>query len=118
MSSDPAEKPGSRKAMRDSMFLAVEIEQPDTGERFSARARNVSDGGLMADEHDGLGVGDRVVVSLRGVGRVEGKVAWVRDGGIGIAFDERIDPRQTRKPVNGAKPTAAPRGPLFPRASG
>ena len=106
-----------RKAARDSMFLAVEIEQLASGDRFTARARNVSKGGLMADEHDGLHTGDRVAVTMRGIDRVEGHVAWVRDGGVGIAFDEPIDPRRTRKPVAAPKPAKASAAALFPRSS-
>ena len=41
-------------------------------------------------------VGAPLVVEIKGVGPVEGKVAWVAAGRMGIAFDFEIDPRLAR----------------------
>jgi hypothetical protein len=115
--SDPVNKQASvrsrRNASRDSLFLSATIRK--VGESADGlkpvRVRNLSAIGLMADHNDRSAPGDKVIVSLRGIGSVDGTVAWVRSGRIGIAFDEQIDPKLARKPV---KPTPAPPRPLRP----
>lgn len=43
--------------------------------------------------------GDSILVELRGVGTVRGRVAWRAHGRIGVAFDDPIDPLLARRPV-------------------
>ena len=92
----------ARKARRDSLFLLTVMTSPDGMELGSARVRNLSATGMMADIERPLAKGDRVSTELRGVGRVSGTVAWARDDRVGIAFDEPIDPQLARKPVGSA----------------
>jgi hypothetical protein len=92
---------GRRSASRDSLFLSATIRavgESDVG-MLSVRVRNLSAVGMMAD-HNGINLpGERVVVALRGIGEVQGKVAWVRNNRIGVEFDVEVDPKLARKPV-------------------
>lgn len=102
------ENTGRRVSARDSMFLGATIRRrTETEEELvPVRVRNLSAVGLMADYEREAEAGEPVVVTLRGIGKVPGMVAWVRKGRIGIAFDEDVDPLLARKPVSGqAGPT-------------
>lgn len=97
-------KAGRRSAERDSLFLLATIARPGQpeSELKPLRVRNLSAIGLMADFLDVAEEGDKVIVTVRGVGAVAGKVAWVKRGRIGVTFDAEIDPKMARRPV--AKP--------------
>ena len=111
-----AEIRARRADARDSLFLSATIRRAgETAEGIApVRVRNLSSVGMMAD-HNGLCVpGEQVIVTLRGIGSVSGKVAWVRTGRIGVAFDSQIDPKRARKPIKVApKPVPRPIRPLF-----
>ncbi len=98
------EPKGKRTASRDSLLLLATIERTEAhADVVPIRVRNLSAVGLMADYQDVAQPGEPVVVNLRGPGKVAGRVAWVRRGQIGIAFDERVDPRSVRR-----RPSATP----------
>ena len=97
--SETSQDAAPRRAARDSFFLQANVSAPGSGRSFPVRVRNLSAGGMMADCDRPLTVGDRLEVELRGVERVDGTVAWVRAGRIGVSFDTSIDPQQARKPV-------------------
>ena len=100
MADDP-DQAGARKraAKRDSLFLLADIRR-ESGEALGrARIRNLSETGLMADCERVLGDDDRLVVDLRGIGEVAGRVAWVRGDRIGMVFDQHIVPQDARRPV-------------------
>ena len=40
-----------------------------------------------------------MLIELRGIGEIGGRIAWATDGRIGVAFDQQIDPMRARKPV-------------------
>jgi hypothetical protein len=104
-----------RTASRDSLFLSATIRRNADVEQelLPVRVRNLSAVGLMADYDDVAEIGEPVVVTVRGIGSVMGKVAWVKRGRIGIAFDVEVDPKLARKPVKPAqRPTMKP--PLRP----
>lgn len=84
---------------RDSLLLVADIV-PE-GEASAARftVRNLSPGGMMAQGGHDLPMGARVSVTLRNIGAVQGKVAWVENDRFGIAFDHEIDPQAVRAPV-------------------
>jgi hypothetical protein len=88
-----------RGAKRDSLFLLAELRREEGTPLGKARIRNLSETGLMADCEYGLADGDRLVIILRGIGEVAGRVTWVLGQRIGMEFDVRIDPRDARKPV-------------------
>jgi hypothetical protein len=95
------ENKGRRVSARDSLFLAATIRRrTDVEEELvPVRIRNLSAVGLMADYDREAEAGEPVVVTLRGVGKVPGMVAWVENGRIGVAFDEDVDPMMARRPV-------------------
>lgn len=94
---DPAE-PGQRDGRRDSLFLAARLRTAD-GRTADIRVRNLSEGGLMAEGAPPLPIGAAVVVELRAIGAVAGRVAWYAEERAGVAFDAPIDPKRARKPV-------------------
>jgi hypothetical protein len=97
------ENAGRRSKGRDSLFLMATIRKADepASDGIPARVRNLSEIGLMADYLDVAKPDEAVTVEVRGIGRVNGKVAWVRGGRIGINFDVEVDPMMARKPVSG-----------------
>ena len=100
---------GQRTRKRDSLFLAARLSvggKPAT----DIRVRNLSEGGLMIDNAPPMAIGTELVVELRNIGAVPGKVAWYVEGRAGIAFDLAIDPIKARKPVSaGTPPAGTPR---------
>lgn len=90
-----------RTFSRDSLFLSATICRKGESAATLApvRVRNLSAVGLMADYSDAAQPGDPVVVSVRGIGSISGKVAWIKRGRIGITFDTEVDPMKARKPV-------------------
>jgi hypothetical protein len=105
---------GRRAASRDSLFLSATIRRESDAQEdlVPVRVRNLSAVGLMADYSDIADPGDPVVVTVRGIGAVKGKVAWIKRGRIGIEFDVEVDPKLARKPVKPAQ--RQPRPPLRP----
>lgn len=93
---------GKRQDKRDSLFLSAAVaiggEQP-----FTTRVRNLSVGGMMIDVATDLEPGTPVIVDLRGIGEVRGRIAWSSPGRAGVAFDREVDPRLARATSNGPK---------------
>lgn len=81
---------------------------------MQVRVRNLSSGGLMAEYAKPVAIGDRVMVKLRGVGDVEGRIAWTAEGRVGVAFDAEIDPKLARKPVGGGAKSPVFTKPILP----
>lgn len=88
-----------RAAKRDSLFLLATLFDEEGLSRGRARVRNLSESGLMADCELRFSAGERLVVTLRGIGEVGGRVAWARGNQIGMMFDHSVDPQAARKPV-------------------
>lgn len=99
-----------RGAKRDNLFLKGSVACQRTGHAFDVIVRNLSAGGLLADSEQLPLVGDTLIITLRTVGNVPGRVVWVREGRFGMAFDVIIDPAAVRKPVR----AKAPRQPAAP----
>jgi hypothetical protein len=101
-----------RAAVRDSLLLTAQLTIPGLAAPVTARVRNLSPGGMMAEYAGDLTIGDAIAVELRGVGAVTAKVAWVTEGRAGIAFDREVDPKRARKPVKAAAPAPKKLRPL------
>jgi len=97
------------RGARDSMFLQSNLRR-ETGEYLSVRVRNISAGGVLVETPRPFARGERVSIELRGIGYVEGVIAWSAAGRFGIAFDRDIDPKLARKPLPSG-PRAVPMGP-------
>ncbi|HWH17244.1 MAG TPA: PilZ domain-containing protein [Allosphingosinicella sp.] len=61
------------------------------GRRELCLIRNISAGGLRAHVYSPVKEGQKVSVELKTNQQTSGTINWVRDGNVGIAFDERID---------------------------
>lgn len=97
-----------RASERRNFFLSAALSF-DGHKAVTARVRNLSGGGMMAelsaDPEPEVVSGERLTVELRNIGRVKGEVAWVRGRRCGIRFDYEIDPELARKPVGGGEGT-------------
>lgn len=51
---------------------------------------NLSAHGFMVDDAQGLGRGDRVIIRLPVIGRIEAYVIWIRDERAGFQFERII----------------------------
>lgn len=83
------------------MLRVAKLEGP-SGEQL-IRVRNVSAGGLMAEIGQTVSVGDIVSVELSSQ-KIPGSVVWIRDGTVGVKFDQDIDLGEMlagRKPRHG-----------------
>lgn len=108
-----------RHESRDSLFLIANIRLGFRGEPMQVRVRNLSAGGLMAEYPGLIDLGDPIEVEVRGIGWVKGRIAWIAEGRLGVAFDSPIDPMLARKPVGGgAKTTQFFQKPITPAPRG
>lgn len=88
-----------RNDTRDSLLLVARFRVEGSTETMQVRIRNLSSGGLMADIPEPIDIGTMVEIEVRGVGWVNGRIAWLAAGRAGVAFDHPIDPQAARKPV-------------------
>ncbi len=88
-----------RDSDRDSLFLTANLRFQTGGDEGAVRIRNLSAGGLMAEAAVQAPRGSRVEVELKNIGWIGGKVAWVAERKLGIAFDHPIDPKTVRLPI-------------------
>jgi len=80
------------------------------GAAASARIRNISRGGMMAECRLRGQPGQRVAVLMRGLGEIAGAVTWAVEDRIGVMFDQPIDPEAVlRRPVTADDRMQAPR---------
>jgi hypothetical protein len=95
----PADLPAAGHPERDTLLLVADIVAEGETSTFRFMVRNLSAGGLMAQGDHALELGRKVSVTMRNVGTVQGKVAWVENGRYGIAFDHEIDQQAVRAPT-------------------
>ncbi len=78
-----------RRSRRTDLKAAARIEA-GPGRAFAVTVHNVSAHGVMVEIDARFVPGRPVTVEMSGLGRVTGRVAWVRDGHAGIAFAEPL----------------------------
>lgn len=78
-----------RRAARHPVDFPVIAEHHDRGD-VRMRISNLSAHGFMIDNSDGLERGDRVIVRLPVVGRIEAYVIWTREERAGFQFERII----------------------------
>jgi PilZ domain len=88
-----------RQIARDSLFVMADLRIDGVEGEHRIRVRNLSAGGLMAEGALNVQRGQVIWINVRGIGWVEGWVAWMQESRVGIAFREEIDPRIARAPV-------------------
>jgi hypothetical protein len=89
-----------RSVDRDSLVLTAVLRFPATQEEWPVRIRNLSAGGLMAELPNGPMRGELVEVNLHSMGWISGRIAWVTEARVGIAFENPINPKDARKSVS------------------
>lgn len=82
--------PQTQREARVTTILLIGKMMSAHGETL-CRIRNLSSGGLMAEVHVPLAVDDPVRIELKAGDQLAGRVRWIREGRMGIAFDEPID---------------------------
>jgi hypothetical protein len=91
-------EPGKARAnKRESLFLGVEIERKTS--RLSGRIRNISANGALLEADIHFGVGESLVLTFRGVTSIGATVVRKTLRGVGVRFDEEIDPAVCRLSV-------------------
>ncbi|RMB36048.1 PilZ domain-containing protein [Sphingomonas sp. PP-F2F-G114-C0414] len=88
---------GNRVGSRDSLFLMAKLRLADERRPREVRVRNLSERGVMLELDKVVAIATPVLLELRGLGEIGGKVAWCTQGRIGVALDSPIDPKKARK---------------------
>jgi PilZ domain len=78
-----------RRSRRADVRLAATIDA-GPGRIFSVIVHNVSAHGVMAELNAQLVPGRPVTILMAGLEKTAGRVAWLRDGHVGIAFAEPL----------------------------
>ena len=95
----PPDRRGDRRHMKILRVGTLII-----GERTElCLIRNISAGGLMAEAGQPVTVGDAVTIELSSQ-KIPGSIVWIRDGTVGVKFDQNIDLGELlagRKPRHG-----------------
>jgi len=81
--------PELRRAARHPVDYPVIAEHRDHGD-MDLHVANISAHGFMVDNAHNLARGDRVIIRLPDVGRIEAYVIWVRDERAGLQFERII----------------------------
>ena len=78
-----------RRAARHPVDFPVIAEHHDRGD-LPLHICNISAHGFMVDDAAGLARGDRVIIRLPTIGRIEAYVIWTRDSRAGFQFERII----------------------------
>lgn len=78
-----------RRAARHPIDFPVIVEHRRLGD-VNLHVANISAHGFMVDNAEGLQRGDRVIIRLPKVGRLEAYVIWTRDQRAGFQFERII----------------------------
>lgn len=89
----------SRGDDRDSLFLQASLQLPGHSSAIVVRVRNLSAGGMLAENPVAISGGEMVEVDLNNIGLVAGRVVWVGEGKFGVAFDRPVNPQAVRRQV-------------------
>ncbi len=108
--------PGEQRRSRDSLLLSASMRIGSATEAHDVRIRNLSEGGMMIEFDRALAVDTAVMLDIRGIGEVAGRIAWCTEGRMGIALDAPIDPKKARKPVGAGATTPTFAKPIVFRA--
>lgn len=78
-----------RRAARHPVDFPVIVEHYTRGD-INLHVSNLSANGFMVDDAEGLSRGDRVIIRLPVVGRIEAYVIWTREERAGFQFERII----------------------------
>lgn len=96
----------TRSLKRDSIFQMADVRLEGSAASERVKVRNLSDIGMMVEGELIAETGQRVIVTIKKIGEVGGKVAWSQSARVGIAFDEPIDAQLARVSLFGEMPEA------------
>jgi len=97
-----------RQAARHPVDLPVLAEHRRIGD-IHMRITNISSNGFMIDGELPIGRGERVMLRLPEVGRIEAHVIWVADDRAGFQFERILRPDMFAAMVDQMRPRAKPR---------
>jgi len=97
-----------RQAARHPVEYPVFAEHRRMGD-IHMRITNVSSNGFMVEGDLDLGRGERVMLRLPEIGRIEAHVIWVADGRAGFQFERIIRPDAFGAMVDQMQPRAKPK---------
>ena len=81
--------PAMRRAARHPVDYPVIVEHFEHGD-LKLHVSNLSAHGFMVDDSHQLARGDRIIIRLPVVGRIEAYVIWTRDNRAGFQFERII----------------------------
>lgn len=90
-----------RTGRRGSVLLQADARRSGQAESVTLRIRNLSPHGLGGDRVQGMVQGEVLILTLRGIGEISGRVVWVSGSRFGLSFDHPIDPALIGKPSAG-----------------
>ena len=96
----------TRNFKRDTIFQIATVRLAGSIASERVKVRNLSDTGIMVEGELIAQTGQRVIVGIKKIGEVGGKVAWTQSARVGIAFDEPIDAKLARVSLVGEMPEA------------
>lgn len=88
---------GARGKSRDSLFMQATLAIDGFADPVSARVRNLSAGGMLAESPTVVTAEATVLADLPNIGRVPGRIVWANAGKFGVAFDRPINPQAVRR---------------------
>ncbi|WP_164843906.1 PilZ domain-containing protein [Croceicoccus ponticola] len=97
-----------RQAARHPVDFPVLAEHRRLGD-IHLRITNISANGFMVDGEVVVGRGERVIIRLPDIGRIEAHVIWVADDRAGFQFERILRPDAFVAMVNHMQPRAKPR---------
>jgi len=97
-----------RQAARHPVDYPVLAEHRRRGD-IHMTITNVSANGFMIEGEVGLGRGERVVIRLPEIGRIEAHVIWVAEGRAGFQFERILRPDMFTAMVDQMQPRTKPR---------
>jgi len=97
-----------RQAARHPVDFPVLAEHRRLGD-IHMRITNISSNGFMVEGEMPIGRGERVMLRLPEVGRIEAHVIWVAEGRAGLQFERILRPDTFAAMVGNMQPRAKPR---------
>jgi hypothetical protein len=93
-----------------TLFRVARVVLAD-GAQHLCLIRNISAGGLMLETYAPFDIGAVVRIEPKGSAPVNGRICWVKDRNVGVAFDAPIDVGAYLHPHQIAAAREVPRGP-------
>lgn len=97
-----------RMAMRHRIDCVVQAEHLNRGCEIKLRLRNLSANGVLIDPAPDLQRGDRVILRLPALGRIEAYCIWTVDTRAGCQFERVLRPAEFEAVLATIKPAIAP----------